>query len=60
MTFKIVIEIDENQMRVEDVRSTVSYIGETLRVMGHSYSMDCLMDNMKLTMKESLQQKIWP
>ncbi len=53
MTFKIVIEINGNEMKVEDIRSTASYIGETLRVMGHSYSMNCLMDDMKLMMRKN-------
>lgn len=53
MAFKIVIEINENEMRVEDIRSTASYIGETLRVMGHSYSMNCLMDDIKLMRRKS-------
>jgi hypothetical protein len=52
MTFKIVIEINENDARVDDVRQAASYIGRTLKVMGHSYSMDCLMNDMKLAMKE--------
>ena len=53
MSFKIVIEMNENGMKVEDIRSTASYIGETLRVMGHSYSMDCLLDDMKLMRRKS-------
>lgn len=53
MSFKIVIEIDENGTKVEDVRSAASYIGETLKVMGHSYSMNCLLDDMKLMKRKN-------
>lgn len=53
MPFRIVIEINGDGMKVEDIRTTASYIGETLRVMGHSYSMNCLLDNMKLMMREN-------
>ena len=51
MAFKILIEMDEDEMKVEDVLRTASYMGETLRVMGYSYSISCLKDGMKLTMK---------
>lgn len=53
MPFRIVIEINGDDMKAEDVRSTASYICETLRVMGHSYSMNCHLDNMELMMREN-------
>ena len=50
MPYKITIELDEKEIRSDDAKRIVNYLGEVLERMGYSYSIDCLKDGMKIMM----------
>lgn len=48
MAYKIVVELDEEEMRSDEAVSVVNYLGEVIDRMGYSYSLDCFKDWMKV------------
>lgn len=55
MPFKIVIEIADREAKLEDIRRISHYLGEALKQMGFSYSLDCYSDGVKVV--TGLEQK---
>lgn len=50
MPYRIVVELDESEIRSDEATSIVNYLGEVLERMGYSYSLDCFKDGMKVMM----------
>lgn len=50
MPYKITIELNEKELRSEDAKRVVNYLGEVFETMGYSYSIDCVKDGMKIMM----------
>ncbi|HEX6067670.1 MAG TPA: hypothetical protein VFZ05_02610 [Nitrososphaera sp.] len=51
MAYKIVIGIDEKDVRPDDVKSITNYIAESVERAGLSYTVDCFKDGMKVMMR---------
>ena len=51
MTYKIVIEIDDKDVKPDDVKRIANYVAESVERAGFSYSVDCFRDGMKVMMR---------
>jgi predicted RNA-binding protein Jag len=50
LPYKITIELDEKEIRTDDVKRVANYLSEVLETMGYSYQIDCHKDGMKVMM----------
>ncbi len=50
MPYTIKIELDEKEVRSDDVKRVVNYLGEVFETMGYSYQIDCHKDGMRVMM----------
>ena len=50
MPYRIVVDLDEDEMRSDEAVSVVNYLGEVLDRMGYSHSIHCSKDGMKVLM----------
>lgn len=51
MAYKIVIEIDEKDVKPDDVRSIATYVAEAMERAGLTHTVDCFKDGMKVMMR---------
>lgn len=50
MPYTITIKLEELEVRSEDAKNVVNYLGEVLARMGYSYQIDCQRNDMKMMM----------
>ena len=50
MAYRIIVELDESEIRSDDAKRIVNYLAEVLETMGYSYSIDCFKDELKVMM----------
>jgi len=51
VAYKIVIEIDEKDVKPDDVKSIATYIAEVMERAGLTHTVDCFKDGMKVMMR---------
>jgi hypothetical protein len=51
VAYKIVIEIDDKDVKSDDIKSITNYIAESVERAGLSYTVDCFRDSMKVMMR---------